>query len=546
MSLARKNKYEYFIAGIIILLACFFRVFRLGIVPGAINQDSAMSAIDAKALLTLGTDHFGIKWPVHMKAWGYGQQSALLDYILIPFFKVGGISDFTLHLPMVLISMIGMIFLYLTARDLFGKRVGLIVLIITSFNPWHFAQSRWALDANLFPHVFMIGFYFLQKGLRKSRYLYISMIFFALCHYSYGISLYTVPVFLLISGGWLLINKQIKWKQLLLSAAVYAGVSLPLFITMFINTFKLQTIETPIITMPYFAESVRSQDILFFADNKWEQLIINSKAVINLILRQKLDILWDGIPQYGTMFLCMIPFFALGIYAFIAVLRREKDIGKKSGYVLVSIYALVALFSGFITKEVNVNRINLFHYAQIIFIAFGIYWIYQHSKWAYGAVIGLLTLLSVIYVREYFTDYAESFDSWETFSYNFTQALRDTAQHECEVYYITPGSQTQSSIDVSEIDTVYIHDLDSAYFMEKTNWSGGKELNPYCEQYQYVRASDLEINAELDAVYLINMEDIPLFSEELFHIEQYKQFCVVIPLKYYGGKNLGRENSSNN
>lgn len=316
---AGKRRWEL-AAVLIIVLAGFFRLFLLGSVPGAVNQDSAMSAIDAKSLMTLGTDHWGIEWPVHMKGWAYAQQSPLLTYMLIPFFSLFGISDFTLHLPMVLVSMAGMIFLYLTVRDIWGRELAIISLAVVSFNPWHFAQSRWALDANLFPHVFMIGFYFLQKGLTKSKCLYLSMVFFALCHYCYGISIYTVPFFLLLVLIWLLRSRQIHksgqvrsdrpgWRQIIWSMIIYVGISLPFFITMFLNAFRLPTINTPIFTLPFFEESTRSGDILFFSEHPWEQFIINTKAVFELIVLQKLDILWDGIPEYGTVYLAMIPVF---------------------------------------------------------------------------------------------------------------------------------------------------------------------------------------------------------------------------------------------
>lgn len=210
----------------------------------------------------------------------------------------------------------------------------------------------------------------------------------------------------------------------------------------------------------------------------------------------------------------------------------EADMGAKNGYVVLCVWAIIALLSGFITKEVNVNRINLFHYAQIIYISLGIRWVARYSRQACAVIMSLLVLLSVIYVREYFTDYAMSFDSWDAYSYNFTKALRDTAQRECEVFYITPSSQHPNAKDVSEIDTVYIHGLDMAYFMGKTNRSGGRELNPYPEQYQYSKASELKIDATINAVYLINEEDRNLFPEEQFVVKQYKQFCVVVPRQY--------------
>ena len=46
--------------------------------------DGAMAAVDAKALAYYGTDRFGMKYPVHLTAWGFGQMSALLSYLMVP------------------------------------------------------------------------------------------------------------------------------------------------------------------------------------------------------------------------------------------------------------------------------------------------------------------------------------------------------------------------------------------------------------------------------------------------------------------------------
>ena len=41
-----------------ILLAILVRTYRFGVVPGGMNQDGAMAAVDAKALGDYGTDQF--------------------------------------------------------------------------------------------------------------------------------------------------------------------------------------------------------------------------------------------------------------------------------------------------------------------------------------------------------------------------------------------------------------------------------------------------------------------------------------------------------
>ena len=75
---------------LIILLAVFIRTWKFGAVPGGMNQDGAMAAVDAKALADYGTDRFGMRYPVHLTAWGFGQMSALLSYLMAPCIKLMG------------------------------------------------------------------------------------------------------------------------------------------------------------------------------------------------------------------------------------------------------------------------------------------------------------------------------------------------------------------------------------------------------------------------------------------------------------------------
>ena len=49
-----------------VVIAVFVRIYQFGMIPGGMNQDGAMAAVDAKALADYGTDRFGMRWPVHL------------------------------------------------------------------------------------------------------------------------------------------------------------------------------------------------------------------------------------------------------------------------------------------------------------------------------------------------------------------------------------------------------------------------------------------------------------------------------------------------
>ena len=176
------NTYRFLLA-LAVLAAVFVRVYKFGLVPGGFNQDGAMAAVDAKALGEYGTDRFGMRLPVHLTAWGYGQMSVLLSYLMVPFIKIFGLSPYTARLPLLLVSLTGLACLYGFAGDVFGKCAALIVLWFAAINPWHVLQSRWALDCNLYSHFFMMGVFLLNRafmGKKNRLHLLASMVAFGL------------------------------------------------------------------------------------------------------------------------------------------------------------------------------------------------------------------------------------------------------------------------------------------------------------------------------------------------------------------------------
>ena len=72
MDKLKQGKFEIFIVVILLFGGIFIRAFHFGISPVGIHQDEAMAAVDALALSKYGTDRFGMPYPVHFTAWGYG------------------------------------------------------------------------------------------------------------------------------------------------------------------------------------------------------------------------------------------------------------------------------------------------------------------------------------------------------------------------------------------------------------------------------------------------------------------------------------------
>ncbi len=506
----------------IAVVAVLVRVWRFGEVPGGFNQDGAMAAVDAKALADYGTDRLGMRLPVHLTAWGYGQMSSLLSYLMAPWIKLFGLSPVTARLPLLLVSLAGLWCLYLLTRDVFGEDAGLIVFAFAAIDPWHILQSRWALDCNLLPHFLIFGAYFLHaalRGKRKWALLAVSMVFFGLSMYCYGVALYTVPLFLLAACIYLLVRRRVTWAQAGLCLGVYLLVAWPFLLTMAINFFGWETIETPLFTLPYFPHSVRSNDILFFSEDIPAQLMTNLQALLNTTLRQTKDLPWNDVEGFGTLYLFSMPFAAAGLF------RLGRELREREGAVLALMLQLTGVWCGHTTDSVNVNRINMIYYPLILLAGLGVHtvlrWLpMKRIPWGVGAAY----LLSFcLFANTYFTTYAQEIRGY--FFGNFAAAVCEVKDSGAEKFYITADSQYEGASTVSEILTLFWHEVDAEYYQGKTTPAG--EL-PYAEKYTFRSIKYITVDPAEDAAYVVTYPDLACFPEGEYEFRPFGWYYAVL------------------
>ncbi len=488
-----------------VLLGLGLRIAAFGDIPAGINQDGAMAAVDGKALADYGTDRFGTKLPAHLYAWGFGQMSSLLSYLIAIFVKLFGLSVISARLPQLLASVMGAVCVYLFARDAFGKRAGLMAAFLVAVNPWHFIQSRWALDCNLLPHFFIAGLYFLHRGLERERgFIYLSMAFFGLCMYCYGIALYTVSPFLLLLGLYLAAKKRLKVRELLLCALVWLLVSWPFILTMMINFFKWDTVRLPFVTMQYFPGSVRSGDILFFSGDFFGQLWANTKSFFNVVFLQKKDLPWNDMAGFGTMYKFSLPLALLGLFA----LARKRGVGKT----LALAGLFTGVFAGLATNGVNINRVNLVFYFVLLLIVLGLDFVLGKLKRAAIPSAAIFALAAALMAGTYFTDYARSVKYY--FYDGFGQALVAAEDSGAAVIYVTADAQAEGYAHVSEILTIFYDETDAEYFQGRTNVNKGEELLPYNQRFRYVSMDDnTAASAPENTAFVIKASDGQYFGD---------------------------------
>lgn len=533
----KTNIYQRCLFWGIIIFALVIRCIYISDVPPGINQDEAMAAMDAWALSKYGTDRYGMQWPVHFQAWQYGQMSVLLSYCMIPFIKMLGFCTIAVRMPMVFAGVGGIVLVYFIARKFFSANMALAVMAFAAINPWQFMQSRWSLDCNLFPHVFLLGFYLLLCGLEKRRYLYLSMIFFGLTFYCYGIAVYSVPVFLFVYAAWCLWKKELHIREILLSVVIFLIVALPEILTMFINMFGFPTIETPLFTIPFFPESIRSKDILFL-NFSVEQLEKNALAMIKQVFLQRPDFLYNALPEFGPMYRISRPFMCLGIVVFALRFllsgkkKTDEKISRQSTLDLALLgFLLMGIWVGLLTFEVNINRINIIFYPLMFFTVYGIQIVIQYLtkglnwllrcfvnknitvRWVLivGFIVGY-SILGVSFFNQYFRSFPEQIHT--LFNVDFLQIVKEADEREdYDTLYITSNMGWQNSVRMSEILTQYSCQIDALYYQGLTNETGGRTLRPYHERYCFVNLGETVLLDE-EALYVIHQRDIEVLAAD--------------------------------
>ena len=96
-----KDNIPLLIASFFLIVGCMTRICFLDVLPGGLNQDEASCGYDAYAIMKYGIDRNGMSYPIHLIAWGSGQ-NALYAYFCIPFIKLFSNTEIALRLPMAL------------------------------------------------------------------------------------------------------------------------------------------------------------------------------------------------------------------------------------------------------------------------------------------------------------------------------------------------------------------------------------------------------------------------------------------------------------
>src|SRR5271157_2662871 len=280
-----KNRHN-FIFFLILAFGIFARVWGFGKLPPGLNADEASIGVDASSLLHYGIDRNGISFPVQFISWGSGQ-NALYGYVLIPFITLFGLSPFTVRLPMLLTGILTIPLLYYAAKETLNKEFGLLSMFFLAISPWHILLSRWGLEANIFPFVFLAGYACLLGIKKNDKWFIPACILFGLCFYAYGTAYAMIPVFMICTITILIQHKLLAPKSFITGLIAFIALAVPIGLFVLVNTFQMNSIQLGPVTIPRFPVQARFEATTIFSATDQIQTIWNNLwTAVKLLITQ--------------------------------------------------------------------------------------------------------------------------------------------------------------------------------------------------------------------------------------------------------------------
>ncbi|MGI9044266.1 MAG: ArnT family glycosyltransferase [Gemmatimonadaceae bacterium] len=385
---------------VIMAIGILARVWDFNSVPPGLSQDEASSGVDAMSLHRFGLSRNGMSFPVHFVSWGSGQ-NALYAYLLIPFIAIGGLTPAMVRVPMLLTGILALPLMFVVARRMVDARFGLLAMFLLAISPWHILLSRWGLESNLLPFVFLAGFASTVLSRKDNQWFVAACLFFGLSLYAYGTAYVAVPVFLLLAIPILLRTGRLSLRSLSWGIATIGIVGLPIVLFVLINSFDLSTIRLGPLTIPRLPAESRYETLgAIFGTNPLAAFWGNFRTVFSILLRQTDQLPWNIVEPYGYFYRWTFPIAVAGA-ALILPLRRGRRIHPDRMLLLCWLAAAIAVG---LLQPVNINRMNIFFIPLLLFTAFAIW--FASERWRLVIPLSTVAFLAAFafFTREFHGD----------------------------------------------------------------------------------------------------------------------------------------------
>ncbi len=397
----------------LILFAGFaVRLWQFPSVPGGLNVDEASMGYDAWSLLHYGIDRNGFPFPVFLVAWGSGM-NALASYLSMPFIWLFGLNVFSVRIVNLLAGLLTLPLWYATVKKVAGEKTAVLALFLLAVCPWHIMLSRWGLESNLLPPVFLLGVFLLLHAGEKKWIYPLACVVFGVTLYAYGTAYVATPLFLAVSTAYLLWHRKISKTELLWGAGAFVIVSVPIALFLQINLLRLPSIITPFFSIPRLPGVPRYETVSVLFSDYTLRYAIGMAMNVWTVLTMGDGLLWNVIPGIGALYPWTPALAVLGLILLAGTVRQS--VRSYAPGILMLLWTLSAFLMSIVLYP-NLNRVNLLLLPVLYLAALGLLELWR-TPFVAKAVLTLYLFCFVGFVWTYFGNYALSIN------YRFRETL---------------------------------------------------------------------------------------------------------------------------
>jgi len=508
---------------IILAVGIFARTWDFDKTPPGLNPDEASIGVEAYYLYKFGMDRNGISYPVHLISWGSGQ-NALYAYLIIPFVAANGLNAESIRFPMMLSGIISLPLVYYVGRRLFGKKYGLVAMFFLAISPWHIINTRWAVESNILPFLFLAGFAFLLIATDNGIWFIPACICFSLCLYAYGTAYVAIPVFLLMSISAAIYLKIINIKYIFAGFLVFFLLSIPIALFVIINTFNLNTIHLGNVTIPRLPVEVRYELLAaVFKEEPLKAIANNLTIMINLLWKQEDTFAWNFVEPFGYFYKITFPLAILGLFFLLNSFRNTRE--KLFERWLLLAWIVSSLLIGVI-HPVNLTRINLIFTPILLCMVIGLLDLNKSMKYITPVTLAALSVAFVFFTLTY---HGESYQkrASEVFNEGIIPAIRYASDNSTSLICVT--EQTRFAY----IYTLFVKRYHPSEYLGRIEWI--LPLNHPFDPSRTPRALgmfrfDLSDCAEKpDAAFVLKLKETPPNPNIEYKVKRFTKYEVYMP-----------------
>ncbi len=400
---------------LILVLAAFLRVWKLGNVPPSASMDEASIGYNAYSVSKIGVDEYGHFPLISQRAYDDWRRSTYL-LLVVPFVALLNLNVIAIRLPAVILSILTVWATYHIVLSLFSKRsefssnIALLASFLLAMSPWHIYISRLGHESNAYLSFFVLGVMFFLQGIQDKRKILLAIIFFILSMISYYAGQIIIPLLVL---GLLCIYRKffvsivLSDKKTLLFLFVFMLLLVPILWAIFspealirfqgTSTFKPEAHEKE------FAErierrnkAVESHDIVgtILYNRRLFPVQVFFEGYISHFNFQWLFTNSSGesfkVPHLGLLYMWELPFIIMGIFAFF--ICRDIDVRAKK---TIFLWFFLAPFPASVaTQAPHAMRSYAFLPTWQIFTAFGL--IFVFNKMRNVKIVGLVAFIAIV------------------------------------------------------------------------------------------------------------------------------------------------------